>query len=56
MAKLQIFNGEIRKVLDFLTIYRLYIRMRRTDIVGVVIYIERISRYIEGEYNRIFGE
>lgn len=35
VAKPQIFNKAINKVLDFLTVYRLFIRMKiRNDLVG----------------------
>lgn len=55
MAKLQIFNGEVRKVLDFLTVYRLFIKMRmRNDSVEeqiqwMLLYVQKRSADISKE-------
>ena len=35
MAKLLIFNGGASKIVEFITVYRLYLRMRIREEVGV---------------------
>ena len=55
MAKPQIFNGEVRKVLGFLTVYRLFIKMRmRNDSVEeqiqwMLLYVQKRSADISKE-------
>jgi len=53
VVKLLIFNGKTRQMLGFLTVYRLYIRIRirkysskRASIVYLIIYTGRISRCV----------
>jgi len=53
----------VSKVSDFLTVYRLYIRMRmknvlvkKVSIVDIVIYTGRVSIYLEEEHDRGLGK
>jgi len=60
VAKLQVFDKSSGKVLGFLTGWTIYINKdegshsRGTSIVGIILYIREISRYLEGEYHRGF--
>ena len=54
MAKLLIFNEEVEKILGFLIVYKFFTFSREADIMGLIICIGRISRYLEEECYRRF--
>ena len=55
VAKLQTFNGKISKILGFLTICKLYIRIRMREMV-VEEQIQWVFLYIQGELADIWKE
>jgi len=64
VAKLPMFNENTSKIGEFITVYRLYLRMKMREaiveeqiqwILLYIIYAERVSRCMEREFVRRFG-